>query len=519
MQKIILIAFPVFSLALMAQAVEPREQAPASRDYILTPKPSPKPRINGARVFGVRPGNPFLFTIAATGQRPMRFTAENLPRGLRLDENSGRISGVVARPGTYRVLLRAENALGRAEREFGIVVGERIALTPPMGSNTWNCWGPHINEQIIRRNAEAFIKYGLADHGWTYINIDDGWAGNRGGEYNALEGNEKFPDMQTLADYVHGLGLKIGVYSTPFQMTYEGTTGGSSDDPTGKRDPAFQRGSGRSVGKYVFANEDALQWAKWGIDYLKYDWWIADPERAQQMSDALRACGRDIVYSVCNGAGFRWTGVERHADRLSRVANLWRTGDDITDTWESVVESGFTQDRWALLAGPGHWNDPDMLVVGNVGWGTKQHPSRLTPDEQYTHISLWCLLSAPLLIGSNVAELDEFTLRLLTNDEVLDVDQDPLGRQARMIDRGGDGYRCEVWSKEMEDGTKAIGLFNRNDSPVPVRVMWTDARLQGRQIVRDLWRQKDLGVFDREFEIKVPGHGVVLVRIRPATAE
>jgi len=483
---------------------------------ILTPPSSPKPRINGAAIFGVRPGNPFLFTIAATGDRPMHFEAENLPIGLSLDRQTGRITGVVETPGTYHVLLRAENALGRAERNFRIVVGERIALTPPMGANTWNCWGPHIDEHIIRSYADAFVKTGLVNHGWTYINLDDGWAGDRGGKFNGLRGNEKFPDMKGLVDYVHSLGLKLGVYSTPFQMTYEGTTGGSSDDPSGKRDPTLKSPQGRGIGKYVFAYNDAQQWAEWGVDYLKYDWWIADTEHAQQMGDALRASHRDIVYSICNGAGFQWTGVDRHADRLSRIANLWRTGNDITDTWESVVESGFdSQDQWAHLAGPGHWNDPDMLVVGNVGWGTSHHPSRLTPDEQYSHISMWSLLSAPLLIGGDITTLDAFTLNLLTNDEVLEVDQDPLGQQARVVYRRGAGYRTEIWVKDMEDGSKAVGLFNLNGEPATVTAKWIDVRITGKQTVRDLWRQKDLGVFEREFQTDVPAHGVVLVKMTP----
>lgn len=187
------------STALLLCAGGSQKPSDTNRSYILTPQPSPKPRINGARVFGVRPGHPFLFTIPATGERPMRFSVKNLPDGLRLNPNTGQITGAVFTPGTYVVMLRAENALGRAERELRIIVGERIALTPPMGANTWNCWGPHISDEIIRRNAEALVKTGLINHGWTYVNIDDGWAGKRGGKFNALQGNEKFPNMKALA--------------------------------------------------------------------------------------------------------------------------------------------------------------------------------------------------------------------------------------------------------------------------------------------------------------------------------
>jgi alpha-galactosidase len=442
----------------------------------------------------------------------MRFGAAGLPAGLSIDSQTGRISGVLEAPGTYLVKLSAENTLGRAERDLRIVAGERLALTPPMGYNTWNCWGSQIDDAIIRKNAEALVKTGLSQHGWTYINIDDGWAGGRGGKYNGLIGNQKFPDMRALCDYIHGLGLKAGLYSTAYRLTYEGSPGGSTDDPEGRFDSSLKPPNGRQVGKYRPFYNDARQFADWGVDYLKFDWWVAGADYAQEMSDALRVSGRDIVLSICNGAGFTWMGSDEHADRLSRVANLWRTGVDIVDTWGSVVSHGFTQDHWAHLAAPGRWNDPDMLVVGRLGWGKNQHPTRLTPDEQYTHISMWSLLSAPLLLGCDLTRLDDFTLNLLTNDEVLDVDQDPLGYQARLVSRPQQG-QTEIWIKEMEDGSKVAGLFNLAGQESRVRLAWTQAGVSGPQKVRDLWRQKDLGVFARAYETAVPAHGVVLVRL------
>ena len=204
-----------------------------NESYILTPKPPAKPRINGAKIFGVRPGSPFLFTIPATGERPIKFSASGLPGGLKLNDENGQITGSVGIPGTYYVMLKAENSEGKTEREFRIVVGDKAALTPPMGWNSWNGWGHHITDEQVRASAEAMVKTGLINHGWTYINIDVGWSGQRGGRYNAIQPNEKFPDMRGLCDYVHSIGLKIGVYSTPWINTYFGFTGGSSDSRDG----------------------------------------------------------------------------------------------------------------------------------------------------------------------------------------------------------------------------------------------------------------------------------------------
>ncbi len=479
--------------------------------YILTPKPSKEPRINGAKVFGVRPGSPVLYTIAATGERPMRFGAQGLPNGLSLDAGKGRISGAIPKKGTYKVMLEATNAHGKARRELRIEVGEKICLTPPMGWNSWNCWAGAVDGEKVKSSARAMAETGLINHGWTYINIDDTWQAERGGEYNAIQANDKFPDMKELCDYVHGLGLKIGIYSTPWITSYAGYVGGSSDQEDGawskEEVGGRNRRNGWRHGKFSFAEHDAKQWAAWGMDYLKYDWNPNDVKHVQEMAEALQKCGRDIVYSLSNSAPFD------QAAQWAQWANCWRTTGDITDTWSSVDKIGFDQDKWAPFAGPGHWNDPDMLVVGKVGWGPNLHPTKLTPDEQYTHISLWCLLSAPMLLGCDLADLDEFTLSLLTNDEVLEVNQDPSGEQARRVTKK-DNH--EIWAKTMEDGSKAVGLFNRDflfSEPSKIKVTWEELGIQGKHRVRDLWRQKDLGTFANSFESKVPVHGVVLLRL------
>ncbi len=482
----------------------------SAEPYILTPKPPKTPRINGARVFGARPGSPFLFTIPATGERPMRFGATDLPPGLVFDTTTGRITGRCDRPGTYAATLTAENALGKDEKPLKIVIGEQICLTPPLGWNSWNCWAGAVDAEKIKAAAQAMVDTGLIQHGWTYINIDDTWQGRRGGPFNAIQGNEKFPDMKGLCDAVHELGLKIGIYSTPWVTSYAGYIGGSSDNPDGAWDPENEpRQTGWRHGKVSFAENDARQWAAWGMDYLKYDWNPNDVPHVTEMARALRASGRDIVYSLSNSAPFE------HAADWARLAHCWRTTGDIVDSWGSVSSIGFSQDRWAPFAGPGHWNDADMLVVGYVGWGPSLHPTNLSPDEQYTHISLWCLLSSPMLLGCDLTRLDEFTLSLLTNDEVLAVNQDPLGEQARRVAHDQDSV---IWAKTMADGSKAVGLFDRGllfDEPREITVTWEQLGLSGRQRVRDLWRQQDLGVFGDAFTATVPPHGVVLIRVQP----
>jgi alpha-galactosidase len=403
-----------------------------------------------------------------------------------------------------------------------------------LGWNSWNCLGDTLSAEKIKSAADAMVASGLINHGWTYINIDTCWQMNpshtndptRQGPSRDSAGyiipNKRFPDMKGLVDYIHGLGLKAGIYSSP-----------------GPWDCLA------SVGSFDHEMLDAQQYAKWGFDYLKYDWctyapgmeaqrnlskpfiaplatWINSfPEDQRDylrpfalMRAALDKVDRDIVYSLCQyGMSNVWewgAGVG---------GNSWRTTGDIVDLWagvqfefqNSVSGIGFSQGRLGRYAGPGHFNDPDMLTVGKVGgWESNLHSTRLTPNEQYTHISLWCLLSAPMLIGCDLTQLDAFTLGLLSNDEVLDVDQDALGRPAACVAKESP---LEVWAKDLEDGSKAVGLFNRGYRAATVTAKWADLRLNGKQKVRDLWRQKDMGTFGGEFKAEVPRHGVVLLKI------
>ncbi|TDW99449.1 putative Ig domain-containing protein [Dinghuibacter silviterrae] len=466
--------------------------------YILTPPAPASPRINGAAIVGVRPGHPFLFKVPVTGVRPMRYAATDLPAGITIDPATGVLSGKAGEAGTYVVHLSASNQMGKANRDLKIVVGDQIALTPALGWNSWNCWGLSVNDAKVRAAADAMNRSGLINHGWTYINMDDGWERDTRNPQGEVVPNNKFPDMAKMTAYVHSLGLRVGIYSSPGPKT-----------------------CGGFLGSYQHEVQDANTYANWGIDYLKYDWCsygdlfpkpsLDDMKKPYQvMAAALAGVNRDILFSFCQygmGNVWEWGG--------ATGGNSWRTTGDINDSWSSMSGIGFRQDVCAPFTKPGNWNDPDMLVVGKVGWGPSLHNTHLTPDEQYTHISLWCLLSAPLLIGCDMSQMDDFTLNLLSNDEVLAIDQDADGKPARKAIVDGD---IQVWTKPLSDGTLAVGIFNLGSKATQATVSLSDLGLYGAQVVRDCWRQRDLGTFTGVYTPAqmIPSHGVLLVRVRHA---
>ena len=248
------------------------------------------------------------------------------------------------------------------------------------------------------------------------------------------------------------------------------------------------------------------QWVAWNVDYVKFDWAPIELPETKEVSEALRAGGRDIVLSLSNNSTNTLFGI---IGDISKYVNSWRLDGDIGDSWRSIKDEGFNNDKWAPYSRPGHWNDPDMFEVGSNGGG---QPKKLTPDEQYLHVSQWCLLSAPLLLGCDMEHMDDFTVALLSNDEVLEVDQDTLGKQATCVAKEGD---LRVFAKPLDDGTWAVGLFNLGETESPVPVSWSNLKISGPQKVRDLWRQKDLGVFQNKFEGRVAPHGVLLVKVSP----
>ncbi len=466
---------------------------PPGPDPNITRLTTPAPTIHHPRITGATPGRPFLFRIPATGQRPLKFTAKDLPAGLKLDTETGIITGALQAEGTTVVTVTAENGRGKAEVQLTIVGGtHKLAATPPMGWNSWNCWGTAVDDAKVRAAADALVSSGLADVGFQYINIDDAWEKERDADGRIVP-NEKFPDMKALADYVHSKGLKLGIYSSPGPKT-----------------------CGGYEGSYQHEEQDARQYAEWGIDLLKYDWCsygeIAKDPNAEElrhpyrvMRAALDKCGRDIVYSLCQyGMGKVWEwGAEVGG-------NYWRTTGDINDSWQSMAGIGFAQAGHEEFAGPGRWNDPDMLVVGKVGWGPDLHPTRLTKNEQVTHITLWALLAAPMLIGCDLSDMDDFTLALLTNPDVIAISQDPLGKAARRIKQDG---RLEIWARPLVDGTQAVGLFNRGRGEATITVNWSALGLSGAQPVYEVWTRQGREKVDGEYHVKVPRHGAALLKI------
>ena len=470
-----------------------KKQVTQIAPYLLTPAASAKPQINGPSVFGVRPGAPFFYKIPATGKTKLFFSVKNLPAGLQIDSNTGIISGTLPK-GDYSLSLMVSNSLGQDHKSFTIKAGDLLALTPPMGWNSWNCWGLSVSDEKVKNSAMALINKGLVDHGWMYINVDDGWEAAKRADNGDILANEKFPDMKGMGDFLHKNGLRFGIYSSP------GTTT-----------------CGGYLGSYQHELQDAGTYNRWGVDYLKYDWCsyssVVSRENTLEenkkpyllMRDALNQQPRDIVYSLCQyGMKEVWKWGEE------ANGNLWRTTGDITDTWESLYNIGFNQDKSAAFAKPGRWNDPDMLIVGMVGWGENLHPTRLTPHEQYTHISLWSLLSAPLLIGCDLSKLDAFTLNLLTNNEILQIDQDALGKAARQIIKN---KTYQVWVKDLEDGNRAIGIFNMTDNYQNIDLKWSELNLPGAMKVRDLWQQKDMGTLADGLSSRIPSHGVKFIKV------
>ena len=467
--------------------------------YILTPAAPESPRFNTVALYGVRPSSPVHYRFGVSGVRPMNFSSADLPAGLQLNAENGALSGRLTEPGNYTFTVTARNAKGEASQQFTLAVGDKIALTPPMGWNSWNCWGLSVTQDRVKESAQALIDKGLADYGYAYINVDDGWEAPVRDTDGTILVNGKFPDMKELGDWLHEQGLKFGIYSSPGDLT-----------------------CGGYLGSLDHEKQDAESYNSWGIDYLKYDWCGYSRKHANEqdngtvasyvrpymlMEEHLRAQPRDIFYSLCQyGMADVWEW-GRFVD-----ANSWRTTGDIVDTWPSVVEIGFnSQAPLAPYAGPGGWNDPDMLVVGKVGWSDNLRDSRLTPDEQYSHISLWSLLASNMLIGCDLAQLDDFTINLLCNNEVNAVNQDILGKQASRVAQDGD---IQVWARPLSDGSMAVGIFNLGDGMATVSLTeyLPALNLSGLHSIRDLWRQTDLDTANPSWMI--PPHGVRFLKVR-----
>ncbi len=369
---------------------------------------------------------------------------------------------------------------------------EQLAATPPMGWNNFNHFQNHVDDGDVRAAADVMVSSGMRDAGYIYVNIDAFWEGPRDDQGN-ITTNARFPDMKALADYIHSKGLKFGLYSVP--------------------GPSIERFSDYP-GSYKHERQDADTYARWGVDYLKYDLMTyynimkneAHGDLAQEsllmqqayerMHQALVNTHRPMVFSLCQyGFDSPW----KWAPGIG--GNLWRTTGDVHDNYGSIENNGFVEAGLAKYAGPGHWNDPDMLEVGNGG---------MSPDEERTQMSLWCILAAPLIAGNDLTKMSDMTKSILINQEVIAVDQDKLGKEGDRVRADGP---YEVWAKPLSGGAKAIGMFNRNGYPYSITVDFKEVGFDGPVQVRDLWAHKDLGTLDGSYTATVPGHGVVMLRV------
>jgi alpha-galactosidase len=408
--------------------------------------------------------------------------------------------------------LKAKNALGRTSRKFTVVIGDKISLTPQMGWNDWYTHYEHPTDADIRAAADAMVASGMADYGYQFIDIDDAWERKPGSDVPDLMGpprdqngnilpNKRFPNMKALTDYIHSYGLKAGIYSSPGPLT-----------------------CARFEGSYGHEASDARQISEWGFDLLKYDMCsygamvkdhsIAELEKPYvTMGTLLQDLNRDVVLNICEyGRGKVWT--------WGRVVggSSWRTTGDLgwakSSSLPGFYSVGFANAALDAYAGPGGWNDPDYILIGTVGDARKPklppQPTHLTPAEQYSYMSMWSLMASPLFFSGDMTKLDAFTLNVLDNSEVIDIDQDPLGKQGKVLRHTPQEF---VLAKPMADGSVAIGLFNLGSTPLTMSVDWKDVGVEGPVKVRDVWRQKNLGVFNGGFTSSVLGHDVMLIRI------
>lgn len=457
--------------------------------------PGAAPTVFSPQIIGCSPKKPFLHRIWARGQEPFKFSADRLPKGLKLDAQTGIITGQIETAGNYDFAIGVSNAKGKVVLPLSIVCGERkLAQTPPMGWNAWNVFGETVTAQKVMEQADMLIETGLAQMGYNYVIIDDTWQARREAD-GSIFSNKRFGDITELADYLHERGLKLGIYSTPNLETCSGY-----------------------AGSYGHEDKDAMAYAEWGVDYLKYDWCQVGSNKENttpevmkeafgRMRKALDKAPRDIVWALTPygfGEAHKWAG--------DLGANTWFTEVGIQDTFESVRKNGERVAELGQYAGPGRWNDPGWLMLGKFSFG-KPRFSNLRAGELKMQITQWSIANAPLIMSCDLRQLDPNKLypintSLLTNPEILAVNQDILGVPAKR-----QGWETETWIKPLIDGTMAVALINKSDSPREVRVSWWDIGRSGKQPVRDLWERKDLGEYDNEFKTFVPRHSATLVKI------
>ena len=466
------------------------------------------PRLNHPSVYGASPNKPFLYKLPCAGQRPMTFSVDRpLPQGLCLDRVSGVISGICPIETDEQFLISAENSLGRCEKKLRLLIRpDGILRTPLMGFTSWNAFGGNVSQADIRKTADGIARIGLNCFGYSYVNIDSGWQGHYDERSRAIAPNERFPDMPGLVAHIHALGLKAGIYSTPMQKAW-----GGEDLPgctRGYLDPRYAD-TPYGIAKDHRERENAAQWAAWGIDYLKYDWRPCDTENAEKMKQALLAAGRDFGFCVTVNAGY--SDVEYWKTHCSS----WRDNADSRADWINVRDNRFSADKWALVSAPGHFFDLDMLETGKQT--TRHAAGCLTEDEQFLTYTIRAVFPSPLQISCDVGTLTDRDLALLCNEEVIAVNQDALGKGAVCIDEhvtrdasGNIRLWTKVYAKELENGSRAIALFNLGEEQSALNFDAADC------LVRDLWAKENISQGGR-ISVTLDKHSARLFKLSART--
>lgn len=499
---------------------------------VLTPDPGDMPRINGPKVYGARPGMKFVYRIPCQGERPMEFAVEDLPSGLELDSKNGIITGVTpGEEGAYSMVFKASNTLGEDSYDFRLMIGEKLALTPPTG---WNSWGGHmlfVSDELMRKAADIFVQKGLADVGYQYLGIDDCWMRIARWKYESQSENRRknhagypydegvvdgerddegypvpnhfFPDMKDMTDYIHSLGLKAGIYSTPGITTCQ--------DFAGSKDHQEQ---------------DARRYAEWGFDLLKYDLCsggkdltaireenpgFTQAEYWKPMADYLRAQDRDILFNLCQyGREEPWTW----APGLG--ISTWRTGGDLNHHVDHYLEQAL---RLATdlreYSKPGQWNDPDFLYIHHIrDYRAKGDPSSeilLNTNQRYQYVTLWSAICAPFFFSCDMHKIDDFTIGLLANADVLNINQDELGHVAEVV-RNEDNRVVMV--KELSDGSRALVLLNTDsENEAVISLSWEELGWPVKQEVYDIWRQHGIGKVKEGLSVRLSPDGVAYLKV------
>ncbi|HEV2436950.1 MAG TPA: putative Ig domain-containing protein [Verrucomicrobiae bacterium] len=536
-----------------AEMVSPDTNLTARQEQIIAAaKPAAIPQFNGARIVGVRSDTPLILLLAVSGERPLEFSAKHLPSGLVLDAKTGVITGLLKRAGEYAFEAAVKNPAGKTSERIKIVCGDTLALTPPMGWNSYDAYGDSVRESEVLTNAE-WMKQHLQPFGWDTVVVDFRWydrlAHGQPGQSpqgvmidpygRCIPAPNRFPSatkgagFKALAARIHAMGLKFGIHimrGIPRQAVEKNLpipgskfTAAQAVLPKGNvnrtcvwNQDMFGVDTTTDAGKAWYAGI-AKQYADWGVDYIKCDdianlqrGKIYDAEEIEALSTALKHSGRSIVLSLSPGA----TPVS-HGAHVARFANLWRISPDFWDNWRSLNHNFDLFNRWTEYTGPGHWPDGDMIPFGHICQRNcdvrPDRWTRFTRDEQLTLLSLWALAPSPLMLGMNLPDNDEWTTAILTDPEVLAVDQDSLGNPAwRITDPN---VPAEIWIKKLADGSLAVGYFNRTDQPVKVAVPWQKLGFHSAPQVRDLWLRKDLGR-ETEFTADLPAHGCMLLRVQ-----